>query len=188
MRKPILTLTIVLAGGIVEADPLPHSAWYQPSADDTVTCMAIGCREGDYERYPEYAPEPRHGSGAGYPEKEVVEESQPFDPTSEILRRLKDEPMEPVARAEPRRVPETEDAARADFYRALHRARRWCRYPRTGRSRLSTSAAIQALSRGVGRSRPVVRPARIRTHCGSRKEHPLLSRIAGRARWRTAKR
>jgi hypothetical protein len=121
MKKSVVTLAIVFTGGIAQADPTPHSAWHQPSADDTVTCMAIGCREGDYERYPEYAPEPHYGTGAGYPEKEVVEESQPFDPTSEILRRLKDEPLEPVTRAEPRPVPETEDAARENFYRALHR-------------------------------------------------------------------
>lgn len=125
MRKITLTLAIAIAGGVAQADPVPFSAW-QTAADDTVTCTAIGCQEGDYQRYPEYAP--RYGSDSGYqgtdprlsyPQNEVIEESEPFDPTNEILRRLKDEPLEPITRVEPRPVPESEGAARDEFYQAL---------------------------------------------------------------------
>ena len=91
-----------------------------------VTHLPTNTKEIDYERYPQYAP--RYGSGSGYrqtqprlsyPREEVIEIPAPFDPASEILRRLKDEPQEPVTRVEPRPVPESEGAARDEFYRAL---------------------------------------------------------------------
>ena len=90
------------------------------SGDDTMRCMAIGCAEGDYERYPEYAPVPGDQTSpypVGYPNLEVIEEETPTrDLTREILEVLD---REPAARPAP--VPASEDEARASFYQTLRR-------------------------------------------------------------------
>lgn len=49
-----LTLFLTTAGGLVYASEAQSGAW-QSASDDTVTCMAIGCEDGDYQRHPEHA-------------------------------------------------------------------------------------------------------------------------------------
>lgn len=52
-----VSLTLALSAGLATAESTAHFGWTN-TGDDTVRCMAIGCAPGDYERYPEYAPEP----------------------------------------------------------------------------------------------------------------------------------
>ena len=64
MKKLTLIAALLVVGGgaaagasTATAQPAPYGGW-QGEDDDVYTCAAIGCREGDYERYPEYAPQP----------------------------------------------------------------------------------------------------------------------------------
>ena len=114
--KSLIVLLLFVAAGAAQAQPYHFAPSLfdsrvghetrAPSGDDTVRCMAIGCAEGDYERYPEYAPE-----------REPIEEEQPFDLTAEILKRLESQP--PLERAQPQPLPQSEDEARDAYYRAI---------------------------------------------------------------------
>ncbi len=113
--KSLFVLLLLAAVGVAQAQPYHHVPLFDSrvshesrasSGEDGYRCMAIGCAEGDYERYPEYAPE-----------LEVIEEEErPFDLTGEILKRLD---QEPPVRPEPRPLPQSEDEARDAFYRTV---------------------------------------------------------------------
>ncbi len=61
-----VSLSLALSAVAAGADPAPQYGW-STSGDDTVRCMAIGCAPGDYERYPEYAPQPIEDPAWGQP-------------------------------------------------------------------------------------------------------------------------
>jgi hypothetical protein len=136
MRKLTLIAALLIVGGgaaagasAATAQPAPYGGW-QGDDDDVYTCAAIGCREGDYERYPEYAPQPIDAADPD-PEAEPAPYSEPapdregigvphrYDPTADILKRLADEPLPALSRGAPREEPASEDRARQGFYRAI---------------------------------------------------------------------
>jgi len=112
MRRITLTLAILLAGGAHATAPA-YGAW-QTSADETVSCMAIGCQEGDYERYPEYAPQPVDEADGGHwhsapriliPGGTARWQPDGHDAVSELLRPFVEPPAAPVIRIEPIALP-----------------------------------------------------------------------------------
>ena len=76
---------------------------------DTVSCMALGC------------PGSRYGYGEVVDRTRVVELPGRPSAEAELSRRLKDDEVAELPRAEPRAKPKNEQAARDEFYRRLHR-------------------------------------------------------------------